>query len=68
MKCGAMQCKRRLSISDESVPCKCGGRFCDRHRFYAMHGCPHDYRRIAPAAGPRTLRSNEHQDYSNTAF
>lgn len=68
MRCEHPDCRRRLALSDESVPCKCGRKFCGRHRFYDKHDCGFDYRVAPTTSGPQKLRSNEHQDYSNTAF
>jgi hypothetical protein len=32
-------CRKKLSLVDQSIVCKCARRFCPRHRAYTEHAC-----------------------------
>ena len=68
-KCEHPDCRRRLSLLDISLPCKCGRVFCRAHRFFESHACDFDYRsQSTTPVRVGKLKSHESQDYSNTSF
>ncbi len=34
------ECKKKLSIAEQQLTCKCGVNFCPKHRLQAQHDCP----------------------------
>jgi predicted nucleic acid binding AN1-type Zn finger protein len=44
-RCGCEGCKVRLLLTDTT--CKCGTRFCSKHRFAGDHNCGFDYKAAA---------------------
>ena len=40
--CGV--CRKKLSILQQSMKCRCGKPFCDRHRNAEIHKCTMDYK------------------------
>jgi len=51
-RCGCEGCKVRLLLTD--ITCKCGTRFCSKHRFADDHKCGFDYK----AAGVAQLEAS----------
>ena len=43
-KCQCDGCKKKLSIVDKEMGCKCGKFFCQLHKFFNMHNCTYDYK------------------------
>jgi len=46
-RCNHASCKTKLLLSD--LACKCGLRFCGKHRYAEEHSCSFDYRKSAEA-------------------
>ena len=46
-RCHHAECKTRLMLSD--MPCKCGWRFCMKHRHAEEHKCSFQYKQVATA-------------------
>uniref|UniRef100_A0A6C0LQ20 AN1-type domain-containing protein n=1 Tax=viral metagenome TaxID=1070528 RepID=A0A6C0LQ20_9ZZZZ len=44
-RCNHADCKVKLLLSD--MACKCGSRFCGKHRYAEEHRCSFDYRQSA---------------------
>ena len=44
-RCHHAECKTRLMLSD--MQCKCGWRFCMKHRHAEEHKCTFQYRQVA---------------------
>lgn len=42
--CEFENCDRKLNLIDISIPCKCGGVFCMKHRYFLKHNCKYQYR------------------------
>ena len=40
--CSHLNCKRKLKIT--SFPCRCGKKFCDKHRVAEDHKCTFDFK------------------------
>ena len=68
MKCQFATCRKKLSLVDQRLVCRCGKKLCTRHRFFADHTCD---AKITPsdAPSPRSLKSSSaFYDSSNMAF
>ena len=46
-RCHHAECKTRLMLSD--MHCKCGWRFCMKHRHAEEHNCTFQYKQVATA-------------------
>ena len=70
MKCHHERCRRKLKPSDEIQKCRCGGVFCNTHRFYTHHECPFNYTALKPASpGAKRMKSTEWPgDAGNLSF
>lgn len=44
VKCSFNECKKRLSLVDESIRCRCDHSFCAKHRDSARHNCTFNYK------------------------
>jgi len=44
-RCNHEECKTKLGLTD--FDCKCGKRFCSKHRHSEIHNCQYDYRKEA---------------------
>lgn len=44
-RCNNEGCKAKLNLTD--FDCKCGKRFCGKHRYFTDHACAHDYKKEA---------------------
>ena len=44
-RCNMTECKKKLTLSD--FDCKCGFRYCGKHRHYTDHACSFNYRQEA---------------------
>ena len=44
-RCNQEECKTKLALTD--FDCKCGKRFCSKHRHSEIHKCQYDYRKEA---------------------
>ena len=44
-RCNHIDCKVKLALTD--YDCKCGKRFCGKHRHFETHSCTFDYRKAA---------------------
>ena len=42
-RCSGKECRRKLSLVDQTLVCKCGKTFCSRHRHASAHSCSYDY-------------------------
>jgi hypothetical protein len=42
--CEDVKCKKKLSILDKELKCKCGKIFCPEHKFFKSHNCTYDYK------------------------
>jgi len=51
-RCYHAECKAKLHLSD--MACKCGHRFCGKHRYAEEHNCSFDYKQ----ATVRTLSTS----------
>jgi hypothetical protein len=40
--CSHLNCKRKLKIT--AFPCRCGKKFCDKHRVAEDHKCTFDFK------------------------
>ena len=45
-RCAADDCKKKLSLVDLSIVCKCGNNYCSIHRYKDTHNCTYDYQTI----------------------
>ena len=45
-RCDFPECKKKLKLSD--MECRCGKRFCLKHRLPEDHMCSIDYRNVNP--------------------
>jgi hypothetical protein len=43
-RCEFNGCKKKLSIIDRELGCKCGKHFCQMHKFFNLHACTYDYK------------------------
>ena len=41
--CSALQCKKKLTLAEQSILCKCQKRFCILHRQAEDHSCDYDF-------------------------
>jgi hypothetical protein len=41
--CALEGCAKRVPVSN--MPCRCGQRFCNAHRYPETHPCTHDFKR-----------------------
>jgi predicted nucleic acid binding AN1-type Zn finger protein len=44
-RCTATDCRAKLMLTDSA--CRCGTRFCSKHRHFENHGCTYDYKGAA---------------------
>jgi len=67
MKCEFEMCRKKLTLVDRSLVCRCGLRFCARHRFFASHKCTSN---VEPTETrePQRMKSSSYHDSSNMAF
>jgi predicted nucleic acid binding AN1-type Zn finger protein len=42
-KCAHTECKKRVPVSN--MPCRCGMRFCNEHRYPETHECTYDFKK-----------------------
>ena len=43
-RCQAKDCKKKLTVVQQSLKCKCEKYFCDNHRLPESHNCTFDYK------------------------
>ena len=43
-KCSKKNCKKKLSLADLTIPCKCNKCFCKKHRFPELHDCSFNFK------------------------
>lgn len=67
MKCEFEMCRKKLTLVDRNLACRCGGRFCARHRFFSSHKCIAKVDQSNPSE-PKRMKSSAHHDSSNMAF
>ena len=46
-RCECSGCKTKLNLAD--ITCKCGARFCSKHRYPEDHKCTFDYKAVGQA-------------------
>lgn len=44
-KCGFDNCKRKLTLVEKDIKCKCGSVFCVHHKYPNDHKCNFDYKK-----------------------
>ena len=44
-KCNMLNCKKKLSLVDMSIKCKCGNIYCNSHRYSSNHDCQFNYKK-----------------------
>lgn len=47
-KCNCKGCKKKLSLVESSILCKCKGVFCSTHRDPKYHNCQYNYKNDDP--------------------
>ena len=45
LRCACDGCKKKLTLIDRTMPCKCGLLFCVHHRLPEAHACTYDYKK-----------------------
>ena len=46
-RCGLKDCRKKLSLVDESVgKCSCEKVFCSKHRYASEHNCTFDHSKV----------------------
>jgi len=43
-------CKKKLSLVEQTIVCKCKHSFCAAHRLFSAHACPAEKKMEMPAA------------------
>uniref|UniRef100_A0A6C0DRX6 AN1-type domain-containing protein n=1 Tax=viral metagenome TaxID=1070528 RepID=A0A6C0DRX6_9ZZZZ len=46
-RCECSGCKAKLNLAD--ITCKCGARYCSKHRYPEDHKCTFDYKAVSQA-------------------
>ena len=46
-RCECSGCKTKLNLAD--ITCKCGARYCSKHRYPEDHKCTFDYKAVGQA-------------------
>ena len=67
MKCEFEMCRKKLTLVDRNLVCRCGKKFCARHRFFASHKCTQKVATSQPSE-PKRMKSSAFHDSSNMAF
>ena len=44
VKCQCKGCKKRLTLVEATIQCKCGKVFCSKHRLCENHNCSIDHK------------------------
>lgn len=44
-RCSFENCKRKLTLVEQDIKCKCGNVFCAKHRYTNDHNCTFDYKK-----------------------
>ncbi len=42
-RCAHKECKKKLTLIDLSMTCKCGNNYCSKHRPCETHNCTYDF-------------------------
>lgn len=63
--CYQSDCKRRVTLAQREMICKCQGIFCDRHRLAEKHACSFDYKAFHQAQLEQSMKASKN---SKTVF
>ncbi len=39
-------CSKKLTLTEQTTPCKCGKVYCSQHRHFEAHSCSFDYKTV----------------------